>query len=187
MKPFLQHGPYVAIDFETSAYRGPCACAIGLTRMENLRVVDSYYTLIRPPSSRVYFTAIHGLRWSDLKNERPFNEVWPEIAKFIADAQYLIAHNARFDSNVLATCCEAYGISAHGKPFLCTLRGSRKGLKLPSYSLSSVCDHFGIELNHHHAGSDATACGLIHSRLTELGITTEQMFLPPARQQKAAA
>lgn len=178
MKPFLQYGPHVAIDFETSAWRGACACAIGMARMENLQIVATYYSLIQPPSSRVYFTDIHGLTWKDLKNQRTFAEIWPEIAHFISDAKYLIAHNANFDRNVLTACCNAYGIVAPKQPFLCTLRGARKALHLKSYRLSTVSEYFGIELDHHHAGSDAQACGLIHSRLTEIGISSAQMCLP---------
>lgn len=185
MKPFLSYGPYVAIDFETSAYRGACACAVGMARMENLRVADTYYSLIRPPSSRVYFTDVHGLSWQDLKNERSFAEVWPEMAAFMAGAKYLIAHNARFDSGVLNACCEANGISAPRLPFYCTLRGARKALRLKSYSLSAVSEYFGISLDHHHAASDARACGLIHARLLELGSPEADMRLPQAKTGKA--
>lgn len=185
MKPFLQYGPFTAIDFETSAYRGACACAIGMARMENLEIVDSYYSLIRPPSSRVHFTNVHGLTWKDLKDQRPFAEVWPEIAAFIGDSRYLIAHNAGFDRNVLAGCCAANGLPVPRTPFLCTLRGARKALKLKSYSLGALCAHFGIALDHHHAGSDAAACGLVHSRLIGLGVSAAEMFLSPSKKNMA--
>lgn len=186
MTPFLQYGPYVAIDFETSAWSGANACAIGMVRMENLEIVASFYSLIRPPSSRVYYTKVHGLTWKDLQDQRPFAEVWPEIAAFIKGARYLIAHNARFDSNVLNACCAACGIEPPAQRFLCTLRGARKGLRLKGYSLSAVSSYFGIELDHHNAGSDARACGLIHSRLTELGVTNTEMFLPEKTTGKKA-
>lgn len=38
---------------------------------------------------------------------------------------------------------------------------SRKTWELRSNKLPSVCEYLGIELDHHHAGSDAEACALI--------------------------
>lgn len=177
LRPFPQQGPYVAIDFETSAASGARACAIGLARMENLELTGTWYSLIRPPSRTVMFTRVHGLTWNDLKNAPTFGEIWPRIAAFLRGAKYLIAHNAAFDSAVLRDCCAAYGLPKPRLPFLCTLRGSRRGLSLASYSLSAVCAHLGVPLNHHHAGSDASACGLVHAHLTRLGVRNEQMLL----------
>lgn len=177
---------YVAIDFETSAFRGACACAIGLARMENLRVVDTWYALIRPPSSRIYFSDIHGLTWKELKDQPAFAELWPEISAFMAGASYLIAHNAPFDRKVLAACCEANDLPMPDLPFLCTLRGARKRLKLPRYSLDIVCEHLGINLNHHHAGSDALACGLVHARLIGLGLEDRDMLPGRPRSPRAS-
>ena len=174
----LVSGPYIALDFETSAYNGPCACAIGMARLEHNVVVDTYYRLIRPPSRRIYFTRIHGLSWRDLKDQPDFAELWSEISAFIADAQFFIAHNARFDQNVLAACCDGYKLRMPTQSFLCTLRGARKALRLQSYSLASVAAFFKIDLTHHHAGSDALACGLIHARLHDAGLEDDAMLLP---------
>ena len=181
LRPFPQEGPYVAIDFETSATSGARACAVGLARMENRRLVATWYSLIRPPSRAVMFTRVHGLTWQDLKDAPTFVEIWPRIAAFIRGARYLIAHNAGFDSSVLGDCCAAYGLPRPRKPFLCTLRGARRGLALASYSLSAVCAHLDVPLNHHHAGSDAVACGLVHSHLRRLGVSDEQMLLRPTQ------
>lgn len=179
----IQHakGPYVAIDFETAAYSGPCACALGMVKMINSEVVDSCYRLIRPPSSRVCFSHIHGLTWRDLEFAPTFPELWPEIAAFLAGARFLVAHNARFDFGVLAACCAGFNLPMPPQPFLCTLRGARLSLSLKSYSLSSVADFFRIDLKHHHAGSDAMACGLIHARLREAGLEDSAMLLPPPK------
>ena len=54
---------FTAIDFETAYYRSESACSIGLVRFRDGKAVDSFYSLIRPPSLYVRpdFTAIHGL------------------------------------------------------------------------------------------------------------------------------
>lgn len=171
----------VALDFETAGYYGHSACAIGMSRIENNRICEQFYCLVRPPSSRVYFTHIHGFTWKILKNEKTFPEVWPYVMAFIGQADYILAHNASFDRGVLAACCAHFGLPYPNIPFLCTLKGSRKAFKLPSYSLGNICGHLDIDLQHHHAGSDARACALIYMELKNRGIADMQMKLREPR------
>ena len=42
--------------------------------------------------------------------EPSFAQLWTEIAAAIGDAQFLAAHNARFDRKVLETCCQSAGL-----------------------------------------------------------------------------
>ena len=164
---------YVALDFETSDRGADAACALGLAKTRDGQVIDTWYSLIRPPRKRVMYTWVHGLTWPTLKDSPRFAELWPRIADFLADATFLVAHNAPFDRRVLAGCCAAAGISAPPQPFLCTLKASRRTLKLPSHRLNAVCAHCGIELTHHHAGSDALAAALILEHLHRLGLKDE--------------
>ena len=170
----------IAIDFETSAYRGDRACAVGMARFVDCREAGVYYSLIRPPSSRVLFSHVHGLTWAVLREARPFAQVWQEAADFVKGADFFIAHNARFDQSVLADSCVANGLAAPDMPFLCTLRGARKALRLPGYGLAAVAAHLGIQLTHHHAGSDALACGKVYARLRQGGLSEASMRLPGA-------
>lgn len=170
-------GRYVAIDFETSGYAAHSACAVGLCRIEDGRMTDTFYSLIRPPSSRVMFTHVHGLTWPMLKDAPTFTELWPQLAAFMEGSHALLAHNAGFDRRVLHASCLALGLPLPQLPFLCTLKGSRRSLPLASRALDSVCAHFGIPLDHHHAGSDARACAAIYLRLRALGVTDGQMKL----------
>lgn len=174
--PYPETGS-IAIDFETSGYSAHSACAVGLARIEHGQVADVFYSLIRPPSSRVLFTEIHGLTWPMLQDAPTFAELWPRMEAFLAGADALLAHNASFDRRVLAASCRAVGVDAPHTPFLCTLKGSRRSLPLASKKLSSVCAYFGIALNHHHAGSDAEACARIYLHLRERGVTDAQMRL----------
>lgn len=167
--------PAVSIDFETSGTGGNSACAIGMARVEDGQVVNTFYRLIRPPSSRVYFTHVHGLTWGMLKDQPTFAELWDDIHAFLDGARWLVAHNAPFDRRVLAISCSANGLTAPNIPFLCTLKGARRSLTLPSKGLDAVCDHFGITLTHHHAESDARAAAEIYLRLTALGLAPESM------------
>ena len=170
-------GRYVALDFETSGYAAHSACAVGLCRIEDGVVTDSFYSLIRPPSSRVLFTHVHGLTWPMLKDAPTFTELWPQLVAFMEGSHALLAHNAGFDRRVLHTSCQALELVQPQLPFLCTLKGARRSLPLASRALDSVCGYFGIPLDHHHAGSDARACAEIYLRLRGLGVTDGQMKL----------
>lgn len=170
-------GRYVALDFETSGYAAHSACAVGLCRIEDGVVTDSFYSLIRPPSSRVLFTHVHGLTWPMLKDAPTFTELWPQLVAFMEGSHALLAHNAGFDRRVLHASCQALELVQPQLPFLCTLKGARRSLPLVSRALDSVCDYFGIPLDHHHAGSDARACAEIYLRLRGLGVTDGQMKL----------
>ena len=170
-------GRYVALDFETSGYAAYSACAVGLCRIEDGVVTDSFYSLIRPPSSRVLFTHVHGLTWPMLKDAPTFTELWPQLVAFMEGSHALLAHNAGFDRRVLHASCQALELVQPQLPFLCTLKGARRSLPLASRALDSVCGYFGIPLDHHHAGSDARACAEIYLRLRGLGVTDGQMKL----------
>lgn len=87
--------------------------------------------------------------------------MWPELRDFINEADFLVAHNAPFDRDVLRACCKASEITAPMYEFRCTMQMARAKWNLSSVKLSNVCKHLGIELVHHNALSDAEACAKI--------------------------
>lgn len=166
----------VAIDFETAGHYRHSACAIGMVRLENGAISDEFYSLVRPPSSQICFSHIHGLHWSDLKNADNFAQVWQRVSAFLEGCQYIVAHNARFDKGVLMACCEAFDCPKPEQPFLCTLKAARKVLPISKHGLNVVCDYFGYELEHHNALSDARACGRIFLRMMKMGLEISQIL-----------
>lgn len=171
---------FVAIDFETADYGADSACAVGLTVVRDNRIVDQAYRLIRPPRERVFFTPVHGLTWADICAAPSFAEVWPELAPLLDGAEHIVAHNARFDRNVLQACCLAAGLSMPQQSFLCTVQMARKMWNLRPTKLNNVCHYLAISLDHHHAGSDANACA-------EIAIAAFQDGYQTAAMQQAAA
>lgn len=169
----------VAIDFETSGHAANAACALGMARIESGNVVDTFFSLIRPPSSQIFFTHIHGLTWATLKTAPSFAALWPKVATFLAKADFLLAHNAPFDRKVLYGCCCHIGVEPPAQPFLCSLKGCRKALDLPSNALHAVCSHFAIPLQHHNAASDALACANVYLQLRKAGLGNDKMQLKP--------
>ena len=153
---------FVALDFETAAYGGASACALGMVRVERNRVAAERALMIRPPSRRFVFSELHGITWDDVKDQPDFAGHWPAIAEMLEGADYLAAHNAPFDRGVLAACCAHYGIAAPRQDFLCTVRLARDAWNIRPTKLPDVCRWLGISLRHHHdALEDARACAEI--------------------------
>ena len=169
----------VAIDFETSGYNPDSACALGMVRIRDGKLCGEMYRLIRPPSSRVCFTWVHGLTWKDLKDQPVFSDLWPDFSAFLQGADLLVAHNAPFDRKVLYACCQKIGAEPPSAPFACTLKGSRRTFGLPHNGLDDVCGHLGIGLEHHQALSDARGAALIYLELLKRGLPDEKMLLGP--------
>jgi DNA polymerase-3 subunit epsilon len=149
---------FVAIDFETADYTRDSACALGLVRVEEGRIVERASCLIRPPRPHFSFTRIHGITWAQVADQPSFGEVWPELVRLLDGAVYLAAHNAAFDRGVLTACCGAAGLKMPTLPFVCTLALARRTWGLYPAGLRDVCAYLRLPLKHHDAASDAEAC-----------------------------
>lgn len=152
---------FTAIDFETADNGRDSACAVGLVRVEDEKIVRREYRLIRPPRPDMLFTYIHGITWEHVENEPAFMEVWPGLTDLFEGIDFITAHNAPFDKGVLSACCAAAGLEPPPLPFVCTVKLSKKELGINPAKLSHVCHHLSIPLNHHNALSDAEACARI--------------------------
>ncbi len=154
-------GAFVAIDFETADPGPDSACAVGLVRVEDGRIARREARLIRPPRPRFTFTWVHGITWEDVACQPAFGGVWPELAAVLDGADFLAAHNARFDRAVLGACCRSAGLAVPPQPFECTVKLAREVWGIRPTKLSDVCRALDIRLNHHEALSDAEACARI--------------------------
>ncbi|WP_267253755.1 exonuclease domain-containing protein [Enterococcus faecalis] len=76
---------FYAFDFETASYDKHSACSIAIVKVENSRIVDEFYTLIKPETPFFWRnTQIHGIHESDVVNAPKFPEVWQNSALFSA-------------------------------------------------------------------------------------------------------
>ena len=156
---------YVAFDFETASGKNPCS--IGIVEFFRGEVINEYYSLINPKIEKFnpFTTRIHGIRESDVINEREFNEIWIEISHFFEN-KTIIAHNSSFDISVLNNSLERYNINKPINNCYCTLKLSRQLLELENYKLSTVAKYYSIQQdNYHNALEDAFICGRIFSNL----------------------
>ena len=161
---------FAAIDFETANGYRTSVCSVGVVIVEDGKIVDTYYHLIRPiPNFYTQWTTqIHGLTRQDTDRQPLFPEVWAEIAPRIKYLP-LVAHNKAFDENCLKAVFQAYEMTYPDYPFLCTLMGARRRFRrgeLPNYQLQTVAQRCGFDLKaHHHALADAEACAHIAIRI----------------------
>lgn len=155
------HGRFAAIDFETADYGADSACAVAVVIVDGLEIVRTVSHLIRPPRQQVVFTHIHGLTWEHVKTAPAFGDLWPTVAKELDGVEFLAAHNAPFDRNVLRACCAAAGLPEPPLRFQCTVQLARKTWKVFPTKLPDVCRFLDLPLKHHDATSDATACANI--------------------------
>lgn len=156
---------FLAIDFETANQNPDSACAIGAVLGDRDSLIHQYSSLIRPPTPVFAFTHIHGLTWAQCQHAPGFDAAWDDVALLAQEADVIVAHNARFDFGVMLACCRRNAIRPPELPVACTVLLARRAWGLPSNRLSALASHFGLELNHHEALSDARACAKIFQRL----------------------
>jgi len=153
---------FVAIDFETAKYSRESACSVGLVKFQDGKIVDAFYSLIRPPILyiRPDFTEIHGLTIDDVKDAPTFAEIWDNGIRPFIGGFPLAAHNAPFDMGVLVAVLEWYELDIPALPYFCTCRLARRTWpNLKSHALTALAKHFGIVYDAHNALDDAMTCG----------------------------
>jgi DNA polymerase-3 subunit epsilon len=161
---------FVAIDFETAKYSRESACSVGLVKFHNGKAVDTFYSLIRPPTLyiRPEFTDIHGLTVKDVRDAPSFAEVWENSLRPFIGNLPLAAHNAAFDMGVLRAALEWYELPIPPFKYFCTLKLARAAWpELESHALASLGKHFGIDYDAHHALADAHTAGIIAHKAAE--------------------
>lgn len=158
---------FTAIDFETANSHAASACAVGLVRVRDGKVVDRASWLIRPPAGHDEFLRfnikIHGITPEMVEDAPGWGELLPELRSFIGD-DITVAHNAGFDMGVIRGACAATVTPTPKLRYLCSVQVSRKTYDIPSHRLplSAAAAGFG-EFAHHEALADAEACAAIIS------------------------
>lgn len=156
---------FTAIDFETANSSSASACAVGLSRVRDGRVVATDGWLIQPPAGHDRFfelnTGIHGIRADDVVGAPGWSAQLSRLTAFIGD-DVVVAHNAGFDMTVLRRACEATADVCPPYRYVCSLQISRKTYELASYRLPFVAAAAGfLDFAHHDAAADALACAHI--------------------------
>ena len=156
---------FTAIDFETANGSSASPCAVGLVKVVDGKIVDTYSTLIQPPYPNDWFAQgnikVHGIKPEDVKDAPSWDYALSEMLAFISGDD-LIAHNAGFDMGVLTKSAKLIHADLPDLRYACSLIMARRTYILESYRLNQVAYTVGIEeFNHHDALADSDACARI--------------------------
>jgi DNA polymerase III subunit epsilon len=165
---------FAITDIETtgSYASGNSITEVCVCLFDGEKIVDTWHSLIQPEGSIPrYITQLTGITDEMVCDAPKFEDVAVEIESFIGDAIF-VAHNVNFDYSFMKKHFEEAGI-VWNRNKLCTVRLSKKAFPgHPSYSLGSICRHFGIGNEaRHRAKGDALATVELFQRIIEvLGI-----------------
>ena len=162
---------FIVFDVETPNRYNNRMSAIGISVIEDNKIVDEFYSLVNPETHFDNFNIkLTGIDENKVANAPTFPELWEQIEP-IMNSGMLVAHNASFDMNVLKKCLHDYNIE--WKPYaryVCTVLMGRQLLPGISHKLNDLCNYYGIDLNHHQADSDSHACAEILLRYFQDGV-----------------
>ena len=156
---------FTAIDFETANGASASPCAVGLVKVAEGKIVDTFSTLIKPPYPNDWFATgnigVHGIHPQDVVDAPTWAEALEEMLGFIGSDD-LIAHNAGFDMGVLKASAALIECELPDLRYGCSLVMARKTYNLDSYRLNQVAYAIGHEeFDHHDALADSDVCARI--------------------------
>ncbi len=155
----IEKAEYCIVDVETTGLspRTNNVIEIGLVKVSNLKVTNTYHSLINPGRDIPYYiTQLTGITNEDVYDAPFFEDIVNEIEEFIGE-DILTAHNFSFDSSFLR---KEFHYCGKEKPYdlnLCTLKLARRLYpNLSSKSLHSVSKHLRLtNKSEHRALGDA--------------------------------
>jgi DNA polymerase-3 subunit epsilon len=167
----LIEAEFAVLDFETTgtSSKNSRVIDIGIVKVKNNKIVDTYTTLINPEVEIPYFiTQLTGITSDDVLHAPTFDATINDVTKFIGDS-ILVAHNLSFDYSFLKTEFQLAEQELPANPTMCTLKLARKLYpQLKSKSLGNLVKHFRIKnKDAHRALSDAMATAKILIRMIE--------------------
>lgn len=164
---------FVAIDFETANPQRASACAVGLARVRDGRVVKAVHWLMRPPEGCDDFSQrnieIHGITARKVVGLPRFGDFLDRMLAGVGDDP-LVAHNAPFDRQVFEASVAQSNLTAPELVWVDSCKLAKTHLAgLADHRLPTMAGHFGVVLdNHHDAGADAIACAGVTIGVTRM-------------------
>jgi DNA polymerase-3 subunit epsilon len=158
---------FVAIDYETANSDKRSACSLGISIVENGKVIQAFEHLIKPPEEFSEFdpfnVMIHGIQAKDVTNAKSFQEAWSSVISASNDYKLpIVCHYSGFDIRVTQNLLSYFNQDFPEIRFYDTLTIAKKMWPaLINHKLNTLSENFNIQLNHHNAASDAEACARI--------------------------
>jgi DNA polymerase III epsilon subunit-like protein len=156
---------FTAIDFETANGHRGSACAVGLVKVRDGRIVDTASWLIQPPPGIDDFDPInvelHGITEQDVQNAADWEMSLEGILQFVCEDP-LVAFDAAYDASVMRKATEHQHLDLPAKDFYCALHLAQDHLTLPRHRLSDVLAALDLPpVERHEPRAHALACAQI--------------------------
>jgi len=168
--------PLVVFDTETATTRGaPHLLELGAVRIEDGEITGHFEAFVRPQVAIDEFArAIHGIDDDMVRDARMAPEVIAAFLEFAGD-DWLVAHNAPFDANVLAFEAARHALTLSDAPLLDTVKLARRYLPDSiDHKLETLTAHLDIEVDvRHRALADAVSCWKVLEACIERLVTSD--------------
>lgn len=167
---------FVAIDFETLYSQPLSACSVGMVKFRNGQIVDTFYSLIKPPAifdgkKHDFAQKKHHITEDQLVDQQTMEAILPEMEHFV-EGLPLVAHHADTERCCIKDTSNFYGIQTnlnydhiYDTQQISELVEIANGFLISgggSHTLDTVCLRFDVEeKEHHHALDDARVCGML--------------------------
>ena len=159
---------FVAIDFETATELKESICEIGITVVENSRIVESKSWLVKPLFNEYdpFNIDIHGIPPAMTENSPEFPDVWKDVEPYLS-GQIVVAHHVAFDMYALKYVLETYQLPFPSFKFYCSCKIARYVIPdCDDYKLSTICNTLQIPIGiQHRALEDSKMCAEVFINL----------------------
>lgn len=152
---------FCAIDLETTGINPftEKIIEIGAVKFDLNGIIDTFECMIDPeiriPSDSM---KIHGISNDMVSGQKKINDIMKPFSEFVGDS-ILVIQNPSFDISFLEMEYMRYGKKFRYNTAYDTVILSRRAFPgLENYKLDTLCGHLNIDLKHHRAFSDASAC-----------------------------
>lgn len=154
---------FCAIDFETMTPKRTSACSIGMAKVRDGEIVETFHSLIKPvpDDSKRTNTFVHGITPEMVEDAPTFDRIWDKVQSMIEEFP-LVAHNSEFDKSVFSNLLNHYNLAdPESFEFQCTY-------KLTGLKLELACQAYDIDTEtHHNAEKDAVMCAKVYLKVSE--------------------
>lgn len=158
---------FLVVDFETACAENCSICQVGLVKYKD----GEYSTLIDSlinPKTVFTNTHIHGISANDVNNAPLFQDIYPELEKYMK-GQIVFNHNGA-DKSKFEESCKKYDLPIFEVTWLNSatlVRRTWKQFSKSGYGIENICAFLNISHVPHNAASDARVTTEIILRASE--------------------